>query len=286
METNLVGLAFSAGLVAALNPCGFAMLPGYLALVVQRDGRPARAVGRALAATAAMTAGVVAVFAGFGALAVSVASTIQRYLPYVTVFIGVLLLVLGLWLLAGRHVGVPMSAGARWAPTARLGSMLGYGAGFALASLSCTVGPFLAVTAGAARADTLFDAVGVYLAYAAGFGLIVGALAVSVAVASSTMLDRLRRTLPYVNRIGGVLLVVVGAYVTYYGVYEIRLFGGGVGAADPVITAAGRLQATLAGWVHQHGALPWLVVLIAGAGLAAVLTATTVRYRRRSGRRP
>jgi hypothetical protein len=111
-------------------------------------------------------------------------------------------------------------------------------------------------------------------------------LAVSVAVASSTMLDRLRRILPYVNRIGGVLLVVVGAYVTYYGVYEIRLFGGGVGAADPVITAAGRLQATLAGWVHQHGALPWLVVLIAGTGLAAVLTATTVRYRRRSGRRP
>lgn len=286
METNLVGLAFSAGLVAALNPCGFAMLPAYLALVVQRDGRPARAVGRALAATAAMTAGVVAVFAGFGALAVSVASTIQRYLPYVTVVIGVLLLALGLWLLAGRQVGVPMSAGARWAPTARLGSMLGYGAGFALASLSCTVGPFLAVTAGAARAATLLDAVGVYLAYAAGFALIVGALAVSVAVASSTMLDRLRRILPYVNRIGGVLLVVVGAYVTYYGVYEIRLFGGGAGAADPVITAAGRLQATLAGWVHQHGALPWLVVLSAGVGLAAVLTTTTVRYRRRSGRRP
>lgn len=286
METNLVGLAFSAGLVAALNPCGFAMLPAYLALVVQRDGRPARAVGRALAATAAMTAGVVAVFAGFGALAVSVASTIQRYLPYVTVVIGVLLLALGLWLLAGRQVGVPMSAGARWAPTARLGSMLGYGAGFALASLSCTVGPFLAVTAGAARAATLLDAVGVYLAYAAGFALIVGALAVSVAVASSTMLDRLRRILPYVNRIGGVLLVVVGAYVTYYGVYEIRLFGGGADAADPVITAAGRLQATLAGWVHQHGALPWLVVLIAGVGLAAVLTTTTVRYRRRSGRRP
>jgi cytochrome c biogenesis protein CcdA len=287
LETNLVGLAFSAGLVAALNPCGFAMLPAYLALVVQRDGRPARAVGRALAATAAMTAGVVAVFAGFGALAVSVAWTIQRYLPYVTVFIGVLLLALGLWLLAGRQVGVPMSAGARWAPTARLGSMLGYGAGFALASLSCTVGPFLAVTAGAARAATLLDAVGVYLAYAAGFALIVGALAVSVAVASSTMLDRLRRILPYVNRIGGVLLVVVGTYVTYYGVYEIRLFGGGgAGAADPVITAAGRLQATLAGWVHQHGALPWLVVLIAGVGLAAVLTTTTVRYRRRSGRRP
>lgn len=286
METDLVGLAFSAGLVAALNPCGFAMLPAYLALVVQRDGRPVRAVGRALAATAAMTVGVVAVFAGFGALAVSVASTVQRYLPYVTVVIGVLLLATGGWLLAGRRLGVPLSAGAGWAPTARLGSMLGYGAGFALASLSCTVGPFLAVTAGAARAGTLRDAVGVYLAYAAGFALIVGTLAVSVAMASSAALDRLRRILPYVNRIGGVLLILVGAYVSYYGIYEIRLFGGDAAVVDPVITAAGRLQSTLAGWVHRHGPLPWLVVLIAVVGLAAVLTATTVRYRRRSDRRP
>jgi cytochrome c biogenesis protein CcdA len=34
VDQDLVGLAFGAGLVAALNPCGFAMLPAYLALVV------------------------------------------------------------------------------------------------------------------------------------------------------------------------------------------------------------------------------------------------------------
>ena len=34
MQQDLVGLAFAAGLVAALNPCGFALLPAYLALVV------------------------------------------------------------------------------------------------------------------------------------------------------------------------------------------------------------------------------------------------------------
>ena len=32
-----MGLAFAAGLVAALNPCGFAMLPAYLALVVRGE---------------------------------------------------------------------------------------------------------------------------------------------------------------------------------------------------------------------------------------------------------
>ena len=44
MQQDLVGLAFAAGLVAALNPCGFAMLPAYLALVVRGTGTsvPAR----------------------------------------------------------------------------------------------------------------------------------------------------------------------------------------------------------------------------------------------------
>ena len=35
MNQGLIGLAFAAGLVAALNPCGFAMLPAYLLLVVR-----------------------------------------------------------------------------------------------------------------------------------------------------------------------------------------------------------------------------------------------------------
>ncbi len=282
MDADLIGLAFSAGLVAALNPCGFAMLPAYLALVVRGDGQPGRAPLRALAATAAMTLGVVVVFAGFGTLAVSVASTLQRYLPYVTVIIGGILFGLGLWLLTGRRIGLPIGAGARWAPSARLGSMLGYGAGFALASLSCTVGPFLAVTASAARAGSVRGTTLVYLAYAAGFALIVGTLAVSVAFASSAVLDRMRRIVPYVNRISGLLLVLVGAYVAYYGVYEIRLFGSTTAVTDPVVNAAGRVQSALAGWVHQHGSWPWLAILV----VVAALTATTLRHRRRSRRSP
>jgi hypothetical protein len=39
-----------------------------------------------------------------------------------------------------------------------------------------------------------------------------------------------------------------------------------------LITAAGRLQGVLAGWVHQHGVWPWalaLVVLTIGAFASA-----------------
>ena len=280
MDQDLLGLAFGAGLVAALNPCGFAMLPAYLALVVRGEGTSRRAaVARAVSATAAMTLGFVAVFGSFGLLTVSVASTVQRYLPYVTTLIGVGLVALGIWLLTGREISPlrPLARGAQWAPTARLGSMFGYGVSYAVASLSCTVGPFLAVTAAGVRSGSVAGATTVYLAYAGGFTLVVGVLAMAAALASSAAADRMRRIVPYVNRISGALLVVVGVYVGYYGLYEIRLFTGNGDPEDRVIAAAGRVQAAIAGWVHQHGGWPWLVAL---AVLVVAAASTRARHHR------
>lgn len=276
MDQSLVGLAFAAGMIAALNPCGFAMLPAYLTLVIRDDATgQLSAVARALIATAAMALGFLTVFGLFGMLTVSVASTLQRYVPYATVIIGFSLVALGVWLLCGRELKIlnwdPYGGSGRLAPTARLGSMYGYGVGYAIASLSCTIGPFLAVTGGSLRGGSAAAGVMVYVAYAAGIALVVGVLAVAVALASSALVDRLRRVLPYVNRLSGVVLVLVGLYVGYYGLYEIRLFTANGNPEDPVITAAGRLQRALAGWVYEHGAWPWLSlvgVLAAAAGAA------------------
>ena len=284
MDQGLAGLAFAAGMIAALNPCGFAMLPAYLALVVngEQTSRP-RAVGRALTATAAMAVGFLTVFGLFGLLTVSAASTVQQYAPYLTLVVGVVLVALGLWLLSGRELTAlswnSARLGSRWTPTTRLGSMFGYGVGYAVASLSCTIGPFLAVTGSSLRTGSLLDGVLVYVAYAAGITLVVGVLAVAVALANSALIDRIRRVLPYLNRISGAVLIMVGLYVGYYGLYEIRLFHGGGSAQDPIIGAAGRIQRALAGWVYQHGAWPWLLAV----GLLTVVGgALWVRRRRRT----
>src|SRR5882757_7804902 len=130
MEPDALGLAFAAGLVAALNPCGFAMLPAYLALVVRGEGSSRTfAVGRALTATAAMALGFIAVFGLFGLLTTSAANALQGHLPYVTLAVGIALAAVGGWLLAGREMPSPardsLGDNSRWAPTARLGSMFG-----------------------------------------------------------------------------------------------------------------------------------------------------------------
>jgi cytochrome c biogenesis protein CcdA len=292
VNQGLIGLAFAAGLVAALNPCGFAMLPAYLLLVVrgQHPGAPSAAgswapIGRAVAATAGMALGFVTVFGVFGALTISAASTVQRYLPYGTVVIGVVLVALGFWLLSGRELTAltPRPMGPRWAPNARQGSwlvgMYGYGVSYAIASLSCTVGPFLAVTGAGFRGGSIVTGVAIYVAYVAGLTAVVGVLAIAAAIGGSALADRVRRILPFVNRIGGALLVVVGLYVAYYGVYELRLFNGRANPHDAVIGAAGHLQGLLAGWVHRHGGWPWVAALL--VLLAAALVGAWYRRVRR-----
>ncbi len=286
MVEGTYALALAAGLVAALNPCGFALLPAYLALVVTDDGAPrgGRALGRALRMTAAMSVGFVAVFGLFGAVVVPLALSLERYLPWATIVIGIVLVALGGWLLAGRELLLRLPRLHGHAPTAgSTSSMVGYGAAYALASLSCTVGPFLAILATATRTGGVVEGLGVVATYGLGMGLVVGVLAVAVALAQQTVVARMRRLMPYVNRVSGLLLVVAGAYVAYYGWYEVRVFAGG-DASDPVIDAAREVQGTLTRWVVELGApllLGLLLTLVALGALGMIAGAAA----RRSGSR-
>ncbi|PRX49963.1 cytochrome c biogenesis protein CcdA [Prauserella shujinwangii] len=276
MELDALGFALAAGMVATVNPCGFAMLPAYLALVVagegaERHGRLA-ATGRALVATAAMAVGFLTVFGLFGLVIAPLAASVQQYLPVVTVVVGVLMVAFGAWLLTGRELTLLLPRPAKGAPTARLGSMLGYGFAYAVASLSCTIAPFLAVTATTFRSGSIGTGVAAYLAYGLGMTLVVGVLAVAVALASSAVAAHVRRLLPHVHRAGGALLVLAGLYIGYYGVYELRLFHAGGSAEDPVVDAARGVQSTLAAWVDAIGPVPLVAALAVLVVLAAAVT--------------
>lgn len=274
IDTAALGFALGAGLVAALNPCGFAFLPGYLGLVIAESGDTSRpvALARAAAATVVMSAGFLTVFGIFGLAVSPLIASAQRYLPFGTVAVGVLLVAMGLWLLSGRDIPVLLPTAAGGTPTARLGSMYGYGVGYAVASLSCTIAPFLAVISTTFRQGSTVTGVLAFVAYAAGMSITVGAAASAVAVAGASASAALRRVLPYVGRIAGLIVLVTGLYVGYYGVYEIRLYFAGADPHDPVVEAAGAVQSWLADGVDALGAGPL-------AGAIAVAAAVTVGWR-------
>jgi hypothetical protein len=144
-----------------------------------------------------------------------------------------------------------------------------------LAGAPAAVGSFVAVTGASIRGRSILDSLWVYLAYCAGMALIAGVLAIGV-LARSTLLERMRRIVPYAYGLSGGLLVLVGLYVGYYGVYEVRLFDAGGSPRDRVIAAVGQVQGAVAAWVHQHGAWPWVLAI---AVLLALATLASVRLR-------
>jgi cytochrome c biogenesis protein CcdA len=280
----VVALALTAGMLGAVNPCGFALLPAYLSVLVAADGTApggsraaAAAVGRALRCTAALTLGYVAVFGTFGLALAPVAGWLLPRLPWLTVVLGAGLAVAGALLLAGRSLPVP---GARL-PAPRLtgsaGSTVLFGMAYAVASLGCAAGPFLAVVVSGLRAGAP-GGVLLLLAYATGMGLVVGVTATAVALVRMSAVARLRRAAAAVPRLGGAVLVVAGAYVAWYGVYELRLAADrGVAGTDPVVNAATRAQSALSALIDRIGggtlfaALAALVLVGVAAALVARL---------------
>ncbi|MCU0271212.1 MAG: cytochrome c biogenesis CcdA family protein [Acidimicrobiales bacterium] len=274
-------LALAAGMAATVNPCGFALLPAYLAAFVGDDHQPGvGAVPRAFAVSAALTAGFVTVFGLFGAVISPLAVSVERYLPWATIVIGVALVGLGVWMLAGRQLVLRVPKLDRGGRDGGLVSMFLFGVSYAVASLSCTIGPFLAVTSSTFRSGSVASGVGVFVAYALGMGAVVTALTVGVALARAGLAGRLRAALPYVSRFSGGLLVLAGGYVAWYGWFEVRTLSGGDGS-DPVVDRAVAAQTWLQDTVVPDDAVGGVVVIAAALAMVAAL----VGWQRRRARR-
>ena len=255
-------LAVTAGMVATVNPCGFALLPAYLSAFVGLQDRPGRlgSVGRALAVSAVLTAGFVSVFGLLGMVFSGVLEEVQQYAPWFTIVFGLLVVGIGVYLLMGRELVLSLPKLERGGADGTLPSMYLFGVSYAIASLSCAIAPFLVVTSSASNADNFASRVLTFVLYGVGMGLVITVLTVALALARSGVVARFRELLPMMNRIAGGLMIVTGAYVAYYGYYELRLLNYGGDEDDWVIDTALQIQTRLAELMPNTGNYGWYVV--------------------------
>ena len=220
------GIAFGAGMIAAVNPCGFAMLPAYLSLYLgtKEEGFSERSAAnrltRALAVGALVSSGFVVLFGAAG-LVISAGGTILvRAMPVLGVLVGEALVVLGLWMLVSR--GVNLGSFGRLA--ARLGDpgkvgargFFVYGLAYGAASLGCTLPTFLAVVGSGITAGGVAQGAWRFVVYGLGMASVLVALTLALALLKGNLLTRVRKAVPYVQSASAVLLVLAGAYVLYY----------------------------------------------------------------------
>ena len=272
--TPEVTFAATAGMLAAFNPCGFALLPGYLALFLGPQPTRHGTVRRAVVVGAAVTAGFVAVFGAVGAALTVLSVGLGPWLSVVTLVAGVVLLVTGVLLLAGRDIGVRLPQ-ARLAVSGSAVGMIGYGIVYATVSLSCTLPVFLVAVVSVIATDTTVPTgLLAALAYAVGMGLVMTSLALVVGLFGRTSLTRARSWTQHVGRASGVIVTLAALYVIWYGWVELRTFDGDQVAPGPVQWVAS-LSARLSQLVTDVGAARLLVILsaILAVAVAAALLA-------------
>lgn len=276
-----LALAFGAGMIATVNPCGFAMLPAYLSYFLGLEDQSADAqagVLRALAVAASVSAGFLAVFSVVGLLITQFSLSIERHLPWVTIVIGVGLAGLGVAMLRGFTITVALPKLDKGTESRQLGSMFLFGVSYAVASLSCTIPVFLAALSSTLSRSSFLSALAVFIAYALGMALVLGTLTLAIALARHSLVRRLRSVMPYVNRISGVLLILAGAYLAYYGWYELQVFSGDTDAGGPARVVFD-LNSRLSEWVQSVGATR-IGIVLAGVIAFVVIIAIGLRTSR------
>lgn len=274
--------AFGAGMLATVNPCGFAMLPAFLAFYLG-DGEQARGgnaasvaarLAHGLVVGAAVSAGFAGTFVAAGLLVALGLRSLVGAAPWAAVVVGGLLFVLGLAMLAGRTLSLSVGRNVVRGSGRGFGQMVVFGAAYAVASLSCTLPVLLAVIAQATATANGLQLTGVFAAYGLGSATILVALSLAAAVAKATAVLVIRRVLPYVTRLSGGVLALSGVYLVLYWLPSLT----GDGRRPPLLGGAGAtVAAQVMAFVDGHQVL---VVIAAAAMTLAAGTAVALQRRR------
>lgn len=279
-----LAIAFGSGMLATVNPCGFAMLPAYLGYFLGVDGNDRNvqaSIGRSLAVGLSVSGGFLAVFSAVGLAIYHLSASVDRWTPWATMVIGAGLIVLGIAMLRGFEPVVALPKLNRGGRERTGQSMFVFGVSYAIASISCALPLFTGAVAGTFRRENLLSSVAVFVAYALGMTLVLLALTVSLGMARQSIVHWLRRALPYVTRASGALLVVAGGYLAHYGWYELQVREGRTNGSQAVDTVTGWSD-SIARWVMDDMGPTRLGLLLALALVIVLVPAYGLRTRRRS----
>jgi cytochrome c biogenesis protein CcdA len=199
-----------------------------------------------------MTAGFLVVFGLLGLVLEPVINSVSQKLPWVTIILGVVLIILGVLLLMGRSITIAIPKIGRGPESRELGSVFVFGASYALVSLSCTLSLFTAAISTSVESDNFLAGFGAFLAYGLGMGLVLMVLTLAIALARQSLVRSMRRVLPYINPVSGILLILAGLYVVYYGWYELRVFTGTTSGGG-VAQWAFDINARISEWINDVG---------------------------------
>jgi cytochrome c-type biogenesis protein len=215
-----VMVAFGAGLISFLSPCVLPLFPSYLSFITGMSvdrlaaGPDAVARARVMLHSVGFILGFSLVFIALGASFSAASQLLLDYRDWIRVVGGALIILFGLGIAGVLRLGF-LARTRQFAlpakPAGYLGSFL-VGVTFAIGWTPC-VGPILgSILTLAGTQETVEQGIGLLVAYSAGLALpfFLSSLALGGFLG---FFRRYRAAMPVVERVAGVLLVLVGLLV-------------------------------------------------------------------------
>lgn len=255
----LLVTAFVAGMVATVNPCGFAMLPAYLSFFLSSDDDTAsgRQLGRALRIASTMTVAFVLVFGVAGLLLAAGLQLVIDALPWMAVVVGIGIAGLGIYVIRGGVLTLSLPGTGK----VNRRSVFAFGVSYAVASLSCTLPIFLALIAGTLASQSLLVSVTMFVVYGLGMALVIGAITVGLAFGRDRIVRFIRGASRWIAPVSGGILIVAGLFMVWF--WATILISGPVAFGEnDLVRFFDQLSSTITNFVRRNAL--WVILGLVG----------------------
>ena len=267
--------SFILGVLAAVNPCGFVLLPTYLIFFLGTREEPNLKTGerlrRALVVSSGISIGFLAIFFVIGVISRLFTQWIELNAKYASLAIGIVLVIGGARMLTGwtPKFAVPQLGGVQ---TKTFRATVVYGVAYAVASIGCTIGFLTTAVFGSIALHGFVSCVLSILLYGLGMAMLVTALTVSLAFAKTGLLTIVKNQLHLIQRLGAIFVTLTGIYLVFYwyaAISETR--------SASFVTRIERWQTRVASFLQQQGAFRLAVVLTLVVAMAVVASRRKAR---------
>jgi cytochrome c biogenesis protein CcdA len=261
--------SFILGVMAAVNPCGFVLLPTYLVYYLgtelnREDENKTTILRRGLSVGIAVSSGFVGLFLVVGIISRAFTTVISENAKYAALVIGIGLVAMGIAMLFGWKLPIaqPDVSIQRKRTT---WNMFLFGIVYAIASIGCTIGLLISVILGSINRHGFVSGVISIVLYGLGMGLLVTSLTVALAFARVGLVSTIKKSFKWFDKITAVFVVLTGLYLSWYWLGAITDRG-----TDGVTSRVERWQTKVVQFLQDAGVYPLLIVfclVIATAGL-------------------
>ena len=160
-------------------------------------------------------AGILVIYAAAGILIIVASQIVKEYLKWVAMGMGGVLIVLGILLLLGRNISFSIHL-KHTKHDSEIQEAFLFGIAYAIGALGCLFPLFLVVATQAIAAPRIMTGASYILAYFSGISALMLTTIILSIVAKDFLMRQMRRILPHMNRITGVLLILAGIYIIRY----------------------------------------------------------------------